>query len=146
MNKKIIFGSDHGGVELKNSLIQYAKTKGFEVIDLGPENGLTPVSYAIQGHNVAKEVLKDKANLGIAICGTGLGISYALNRHKGIRAARCTSIEDAHLASLHNNANVLVFGGRQTSEEQAKKMFDEWVNTEYEGGRHQARIEQIDEF
>ncbi|WP_406618230.1 RpiB/LacA/LacB family sugar-phosphate isomerase [Mycoplasmopsis lipophila] len=146
MNKKIIFGSDHGGAELKNKLIEYATTKGYQIEDLGPANSETPVSYALQGHKVANEVLKDKNNLGVALCGTGLGISYALNRHKGIRAARCTSIEDAHLASQHNNANVLVFGGRQTKLEDAIKMFDEWINTPYEGGRHQARIEQIDEF
>ncbi|TNK87435.1 ribose-5-phosphate isomerase, partial [Mycoplasmopsis pullorum] len=82
---------------------------------------------------------------GIGICGTGLGISYALNRHKHIRAARITSVEDAHLAKQHNNANVLVFGGRQVTFEQAKDMVDEYLKTQFEGGRHIARIEELDQ-
>lgn len=146
MSKKIIFGSDHGGADLKNQLIEYIKSKNIDFEDLGPENSLTPVSYATQGHKVANQVLRNINNLGIALCGSGLGISYALNRHKGIRAARCTSVLDAHLASLHNNANVLVLAGRQTDLETAKKIVDEWLNTKYEGGRHQSRIDQIEEF
>ncbi|WP_322962735.1 RpiB/LacA/LacB family sugar-phosphate isomerase [Mycoplasmopsis cynos] len=143
-NKIIAFSSDHGGFKLKQKLIDYVKTLGYQVVDLGPETDEIPISYAEQGHKLAHYINDKHPDFGIAMCGTGLGISYALNRHKHIRAARVVSIEDAHFAKLHNDANVLVFGGRQIAFEDAKKIIDEYIHTKYEGGRHQIRIDQLD--
>nr|WP_322958829.1 RpiB/LacA/LacB family sugar-phosphate isomerase [Mycoplasmopsis canis]WQQ12189.1 RpiB/LacA/LacB family sugar-phosphate isomerase [Mycoplasmopsis canis] len=145
MKKKVIaFSSDHAAFNLKEQLIDYVKSLGYDVVDLGPKTDAISVSYAEQGHKLANYINDEKPDFGIAMCGTGLGISYALNRHKHIRAARVVSVEDAHLAKQHNDANVLVFGGRQVELEEAKKMVDEYIKTEFEGGRHQARIDQLD--
>ncbi|WP_322900344.1 RpiB/LacA/LacB family sugar-phosphate isomerase [Mycoplasmopsis felis] len=145
MNKKIVaFASDHAGFKLKEELKEYIKSKGYEPFDLGPNTDTVSVSYATQGNELANYVNDNKPDFGIAVCGTGLGISYALNRHKHIRAARVVSVEDAHLAKQHNDANVLVFGGRQINIDDAKKIVDEYINTEFEGGRHQSRIEELD--
>ncbi|UUD36834.1 Ribose-5-phosphate isomerase B (Phosphoriboisomerase B) [Mycoplasmopsis californica] len=140
---KVVISNDHGASELKTKLVKYFKKNNCEVIDLGAEPGVT-ASYAEQGHKLANYVLEHKPDLAIGMCGTGLGISYALNRHKNIRAARVTSVEDANLAKLHNNANVLVFGGRQTGVRKAIKMIEEFMKTSYEGGRHQQRIDDIE--
>ncbi|MFV8401080.1 RpiB/LacA/LacB family sugar-phosphate isomerase [Mycoplasma sp. 005V] len=145
MNKVVALASDHAGFKLKDELATYLKEKGFDVVDLGPSTDANSVSYALMGKELANYVDEAKPTFGIGVCGTGLGISYALNRHKHIRAARVTSVEDAHLAKQHNNANVLVFGGRQVTFEEAKAMVDEYLKTEYEGGRHQIRIDQLDE-
>ncbi|WP_029513157.1 RpiB/LacA/LacB family sugar-phosphate isomerase [Mycoplasmopsis primatum] len=147
MNKKatVAVASDHGGCDLKNDIKDYIKSIGYDVVDLGPADGSKSISYAEQGHKLANYLLNHKeVSFGIGLCGTGLGISYALNRHKGIRAARVVTVEDANLAKLHNNANVLVMGGRQVKLEEAKAMIDEYIKTDYEGGRHQSRIEEID--
>ncbi|UOE63957.1 RpiB/LacA/LacB family sugar-phosphate isomerase [Mycoplasmopsis bovis] len=142
---KVVLASDHGGCDLKNEIKNYVNDLGYETVDLGPEDSSKSISYAEQGHKLANYLLDNKdVSFGIGLCGTGLGISYALNRHNGIRAARITSVEDANLAKLHNNANVIVMGGRQVNIDQARAMIDEYINTEYEGGRHQARIDQID--
>ncbi|TQC54052.1 RpiB/LacA/LacB family sugar-phosphate isomerase [Mycoplasmopsis mucosicanis] len=145
MDKKIVaLASDHAAVDLKNKLVDYVKKLGYEAVDLGPENDAQKVSYSLQGHKLANYIKSNNVCFGIGLCGTGLGISYALNRHHGIRAARVTSVEDAKLAKQHNNANVLVFGGRQLSEKEAEKMLDEYIKTDYEGGRHQERIDDIE--
>lgn len=145
MDKKIIaLASDHGGCVLKNEMKDYLKQIGYEVVDLGPEDGSKPISYALQGHKLANYVLKNNVYAALGFCGTGIGISLALNRHKGIRAARVVTVEDARLAKQHNNANILVMGGRYVPLAEAKAMFDEFVKTKYEGGRHQERIEQIE--
>ena len=143
--KKIVFSSDHGGFILKEQLIKYVQSKGFETIDLGTKNGEDSVSYALYGKKLAVKLKEDLENqIGIGICGTGLGISYALNRHTKIRAARVTDTNDAMLAKQHNNANVLVFGGRFTKFSDAKDMFDTFMETEFEGGRHILRIDELD--
>ncbi|NQZ66125.1 MAG: RpiB/LacA/LacB family sugar-phosphate isomerase [Mycoplasmatales bacterium] len=143
MKKKIILASDHAGFELKDELRKYAEEKGYEIEDLGPKNDEKPVSYAEQGLKLSNKVVSEGA-IGIGICGTGLGISYAVNRVKHARGARVTSIEDAHLSRQHNDANVIIFGGRQVKPSDAKKMLDEFLNTEFEGGRHQSRIDALD--
>ncbi|APJ38455.1 RpiB/LacA/LacB family sugar-phosphate isomerase [Mycoplasmopsis pullorum] len=145
MNKKVAFASDHAGFKLKQELENYLKNLGYEIVDLGPNTDSNSVSYALQGNKLADYINQNNPEFGIGICGTGLGISYALNRHKHIRAARITSVEDAHLAKQHNNANVLVFGGRQVTFEQAKDMVDEYLRSQFEGGRHIARIEELDQ-
>ena len=141
---KFYISSDHGGFVLKEKIKAFLKEKNIETTDLGAYTDEKPSSYAKQGHLLAQKVLKEKNVFGIGICGTGLGISYALNRHKGIRAARSVTKEDAYLARLHNNANIIVFGGRQISIEQAKEMIETFMKTKYEGGRHQERIDAID--
>lgn len=145
MTKKIVaFASDHAAVELKNKLVEYIESLGYQAVDLGPKDETQKESYSLQGHKLAKYVKNNQVEFGVGLCGTGLGISYALNRHNGIRAARIASVEDAMLAKQHNNANVLVFGGRQVSFELAKQMVDEYIKTQFEGGRHQQRIEDIE--
>ncbi|MCK5807338.1 MAG: RpiB/LacA/LacB family sugar-phosphate isomerase [Mycoplasmataceae bacterium] len=140
---KLYIGSDHTGVELKRKLSEHATEKGYQVIDLGPSTDEVSVSYAEKGLEVGHAVADNKA-VGIAICGTGLGISYAVNRVKGIRGARVVSKDDARMAKEHNNANILVFGARQITSDKAIELFDEWDRTKFEGGRHIERIERLD--
>lgn len=112
----------------------------------GAKNGTDSVSYSEIGIDFAKKFLKDKNenNLYVALCGSGIGISIALNRFKKIRCARVTNDEEARLAKLHNNANILCFGGRLVTTEDALKMFHIWENTTFEGGRHIKRIETLE--
>lgn len=145
MNKKIYLSSDHAGFDLKDQIKKYLLENNFDVVDLGTNNNKDSVSYAKYGKILANNVLNDKGSYGIGVCGTGLGISYSVNRFKGIRGARITSVEDAHLARLHNNANVLLFGGRQEKIEDVIKMINEFFSSKYEGGRHQSRIDELDE-
>ncbi|QGZ97502.1 RpiB/LacA/LacB family sugar-phosphate isomerase [Mycoplasma sp. NEAQ87857] len=144
MKKVIALASDHAGYQLKNELQEYVRSLGYDTVDLGPSTDKESISYATQGNDLANYITTRHPDFGIGVCGTGLGISYALNRHKGIRAARVVSVEDAHLAKQHNNANVLVFGGRQISFDEAKKIIDEYIKTDFEGGRHIQRIEELD--
>lgn len=141
---KVVLASDHAAFELKQEIIKYLKSMNYEIVDLGP-NSNEPISYSLQGHKLAHYLENNQYDLAIGMCGTGLGISYALNRHKGIRAARCSTTQDAMLAKMHNDANVLVLGGRTSSFESAKEMIDTFINTQFEGGRHILRIEQIEE-
>lgn len=145
MKKTIYLSSDHAGFDLKDRIKKYLEKSGFQVVDLGPDNGKESVSYAAYGKKLAQEVLKDNNSYGIGVCGTGLGISYSVNRFKGIRGARVTSVEDARLAKQHNDANVLLFGGRQTTIDEAQKMIDEFLKTKFEGERHIKRIEELDQ-
>jgi ribose 5-phosphate isomerase B len=139
---KFILANDHGGYELKNEIKKYLLSKNFIVEDLGCDG--ESVSYAEYGKKLAQQVIKEESSIGIGICGTGLGISFAVNRVKGIRGARITSIEDAQMAKIHNNANVLLFGGRQQNIEDVIKMIDEFIKNEFEAGRHIPRIEELD--
>lgn len=139
---RIAIGSDHGGFELKNKLVSYLREKGISVEDFGT-NSNESVDYPKYAHLVANEVLKD-FDLGILVCGTGIGIGIAANKVKGIRAALCYDINTATLAREHNNANILVLGGRTTSEELAKEITDVFLSTEFEGGRHQRRVDMME--
>ena len=140
---KIAIASDHAGFEMKNFILDYLKENNFEVLDLGT-NSESSVNYPDYGHKMAANILAGKANLGILVCGTGIGISIAANRHKGIRAAVLYSDEVAEMAKKHNNANVLVFGGRTMDKKDVVKRIDIFLNTTFEGGRHQERIELLD--
>ena len=140
---KYALASDHGGYELKENIKMYLKSRGIEIKDLGT-NSEKSVNYAKYGHELAKFIKSNPEYKGIGICGTGLGISYALNRHPGIRAARVTSVEDAQLAKKHNDANVLALGGRQINLSQAKNIIEAYEATDYEAGRHQERIDAIE--
>jgi ribose 5-phosphate isomerase B len=140
---KIAIASDHAGFEMKTFIIDYLKQKNFEVLDLGT-NSETSVNYPDYGHKMAANILAHKADLGILICGTGIGISIAANRHKGIRAAVLYSDEVAEMTKRHNNANVIVFGGRTMARSDIIKRIEIFLNTPFEGGRHQERIELLD--
>ncbi len=143
-NRIIHIGSDHGGFELKELLVSYLQKKGYSVNDIGTFSS-DSVDYPEYGRKVAEEVLND-GNTGIIICGTGIGISIAANRLKGIRAALCHCTEYAEMARKHNNANILALGGRFIDTETAKSICDVFLNTEFEGGRHQKRIDLIDKI
>lgn len=140
---KIGIASDHGGFELKEYLKEYLKKSGIEVSDFGT-NSEEPVDYPIYGERCARAVANGEVERGVVCCGTGIGISIAANKVKGIRCALCTDENMARLSRQHNNANMLALGGRTTSNEEAKKILDAWLITEFEGGRHQRRIDMID--
>ena len=146
MKAKEVFylSSDHAGYDLKEEIKNYLLSLGFEVVDLGPSTANVAVSYSEFGRSLAEVVSVNKDSYGIGVCGTGLGMTYAVNRFKGIRGARVTSVEDAKLAKQHNDANILTFGGRQLSFEMVKQMIDTFLATDYEGGRHQERIKDLD--
>lgn len=144
MNKRIHIGSDHGGYQLKARLTAVLQKKGYDIDDLGTDSE-NSVDYPEYGKKVAEAVLAD-GNFGIIICGTGIGISISANRIKGIRAALCHCTEYAKLARQHNDANILALGGRFTGEDLAAEIADIFLNTEFEGGRHQRRIDLIDKI
>ncbi|MCQ2401853.1 MAG: ribose 5-phosphate isomerase B [Lachnospiraceae bacterium] len=139
---KIAIGNDHAAPELKNVIKAHLESKGIEVIDFGVAVG-EKADYPIQAEKVALAVVNGEADLGIAICGSGIGISIACNKVKGIRAACCSDPYSAKLSRIHNNSNILCFGARVVGDEVAKMMVDEWLNAKFEGGRHQRRIDLI---
>ena len=138
MDKKLYIASDHAGFALKSKLCDRSES----LVDLGT-NSEESVDYPDFAHKLTNEVLKDAGNLGILICGTGVGMSMAANRVKGIRAGLVTNNEIARLIRQHNNANVLVLPGRFMDEEEAIKSVKTFIETEFEAGRHQARIDKI---
>jgi ribose 5-phosphate isomerase B len=139
----IIIAADHGGFDLKTHLVGFLKQEGFEVTDLGTANA-DAVDYPDFAQKAAKAILDGKASWGIIICGTGIGISIAANRIKGIRCALCTSPEMGRLARQHNNANLLALGGRTTTPADAEAIVKAFAEAEFEGGRHQNRVNKID--
>ena len=145
---EVVFGSDHGGFDLKKLLITYLKKSqpSVKIKDFGTFDGQKSVDYPDYAHKVAQEVLTKKTTLGVVICGTGIGISIAINRHKGIRGALVKTKKDAIMTRKHNDSNVLALGGRTTSFEKAKKILDAFLNTKFEGGRHLLRISKIEKY
>lgn len=141
---KVVLISDHAGFALKKELIRYFNLKEYAVKDLGPEDDAKPLAYSSQGLKIGKFIAKHPDYLGVAICGSGLGISMGANRIKGARSARITSIADAKLAKKHNNANILAMGGRITTTKKAVDMFNAFIREDFEGGRHIKRIEKLD--
>lgn len=141
----IVLSSDHGGFDLKEAFKKYLQANDYKVKDLGAFTKEKPSSYARQGQLLAKEIQKSQdEELGIGFCGTGIGISIAVNRFNHIRGARITNLQDAELAKKHNNANILLFGGRETSPEKAFEMFEKFMEEKFEGDRHIARIKQLE--
>ena len=138
----IIIGSDHGGLNLKTALNSYLKRRGVEVTDAGT-NGDASVDYPDFGQKVAETVISGDAELGILICGTGIGMSITANKIPGIRAALVTDVFMARMAREHNNANVLVLGGRVLDEQKACDLVGAWLDATFEGGRHQAPLDKI---
>lgn len=142
---KIAIGNDHAAVEMKNEIIAFLKELGHEVINFGTDSGES-VNYPVYGEKVGRAVASGEADCGIAICGTGVGISLAANKVKGVRAVVCSEPYSAKLAKQHNNANVLCFGARVIGIELAKMIVTEWLNAEFEGGRHADRVKMIMEI
>lgn len=141
---KIALGSDHGGYELKEIIKDYLEKKNYDVLDLGC-NSNDSVDYPSYGKAVGRIVVEGKADYGIIICGTGIGISIAANKIKGVRAALCMNTTMAHLTREHNNANVLAFGARIVGDVLALEIVDTFLNTEFQGGRHARRVSLIEE-
>ena len=138
----IAIGCDHAGFSLKETLKGALAAKGFGVLDLGTDSTAS-VDYPDYGHKVARAIEDGTVTRAVLVCGSGVGISMAANRHKAVRAANCTSVEMARLARQHNDANVLALGERLVPVEVALKCLDAFLETEFEGGRHQRRIEKI---
>jgi len=139
----IALGSDHGGFELKEQIKLHLSSKGVDFKDFGTDSEES-ISYVVPARAVSKAVLSKECELGILVCGTGIGISIAANRAKGIRAAVCTDAFCTKLSRLHNNANVLCLGGRVLAAQYALELVDVFLNTKFEGGRHLERINSID--
>lgn len=139
---KIAIAADHGGFELKNVLIEYLKEKGHEVTNLGTDTKES-VDYPDYAEKCCAEVLQKRADFGILVCGTGVGISIAANKIDGIRCGLCPSKEIAALVKQHNNANVIALGGRFTSDDEGKAIVDSYMAAQFEGGRHQTRVDKI---
>ncbi|HHX71070.1 MAG: ribose 5-phosphate isomerase B [Miniphocaeibacter sp.] len=142
---KIAIGSDHGGFELKPALIDYVKELGHEIVDFGVSSG-EKANYPDYGIKVAEAVASGEYDAGIVICGTGIGISIAANKVKGIRCACANEVFSAKMAKEHNNANVLALGARVIGEEVAKMAVYQWLNSEFQGGRHSERIQIITDY
>lgn len=138
----IAIGCDHGGFELKEHIKKHLDEKGVEYKDYGTYNE-DSVDYPDYAGKVCSAIQDNEAEYGILICGTGIGISIAANKHKGIRAALCSDVYSAKMTKMHNNANVICLGGRVTGRELAFMIVDTWLETEFEGGRHNQRIEKI---
>lgn len=143
--KTIVFSCDHTGVLLKASLIETAENLGWNVIDLGPTDHDSAVDYPDFALKGVHAVLGEKAVYGVLICGTGIGMCMAANRHKGIRAALCHHEYEARAARQHNNANILCLGARVMGVEIARACLDVFLNTSFEGGRHDRRILKLDD-
>lgn len=139
---KIVLAADHGGFELKEFIKEYLLVKNYEVIDEGTHEEVS-VDYPEYAEKAAAKVLSKEADLGIIFCGTGIGISIAANKVNGIRAALCHDIFTAKMSRMHNNANILALGGRLLGKGIAIEIVEAFLKTEYEGGRHQNRLDKI---
>ena len=139
---KIALGSDHGGIAIKPAVVEVLEKNGIEVVDFGCFDN-TSVDYPDYALKVAESVSKGEVDKGIILCGTGIGISIAANKVKGIRAAVCHDLFTAQMCAQHNNANILSMGGRIVSSELAAQMTQIWLDTPFEGGRHSGRVDKI---
>ena len=140
--KKIYIASDHAGFNLKDYILKKLNNN-FHIMDLGTNNNLVSVNYPDYAHKLSKLVSANKSNIGILVCGSGLGMSMAANRHKKIRAALCYSVKNAKLSRLHNDANVITLGGRLTNKSLAMKCVNTFLKTNFERGRHLKRVKRI---
>lgn len=139
---KVALGADHAGYELKEKVKKYLQSKGVETIDLGTDS-TESVDYPDFAVKVAEQVSHQKVDWGVLVCKSGIGMSIAANKVKGVRAAVARTVEDTKLARGHNDANLLALSGVFTTEEDAKKIVDVWMETEFEGGRHERRVKKI---
>ena len=141
--KKIGVGSDHAGVNLKNKIAEFLKEKGYEVTDYGTHS-TESCDYPVYAKAVAKSVANGENERGIICCGSGIGVSIAANKVKGVRAVLAHEPYSAMISRLHNDANVLCLGERITGESLALDIVETWLHSEYEGGRHQRRVDMLD--
>ena len=141
----IVIASDHAGYSLKEQVKKHLEEKSIEYIDLGT-NSTESVAYPEYASKLCKAIQEGKANMGILVCGTGIGMSMAANKHKGIRAACVSDVFSAKATRMHNDANVLCFGERVVGAGLAFELVDAFLSTKYEGGRHQARVDMVNSF
>ena len=142
---KVGIGNDHAAVELKMQIKEFIESMGHEVVNYGVDTAES-CNYPEIGEKVGRAVADKEVDCAVLICGTGVGISIAANKVKGIRCGLCTSVEMAELTRRHNNANILALGGRTTDEELALQIVDTFLDTEFEGGRHKRRTDMLDEM
>jgi ribose 5-phosphate isomerase B len=143
MSKIIAIASDHAGPDYKARLIEYLTGKGYTCLNMGTDTDAS-VDYPIYADKVCQKITSGEAELGILICGTGIGMSIAANKHKGIRAGLCGDPESASLTRQHNNANILCMGARIISFEKAVEITDAFLESEFLGGRHQRRVDMLE--
>jgi len=141
--EKIAIACDHAGYDLKAKLVADLGNWGYDVLDLGTNNGTDSVDYPDFAHAMAKAIGDETVNLGVLVCGSGIGISIAANRHNEVRAALVGDVLAAKMSRLHNDANVVVFGGRMIGHAQAQECLKVFLETEFEGGRHQRRVDKM---
>jgi ribose 5-phosphate isomerase B len=139
---KIGMASDHAGYQYKTKLAELLKKKGYEVVDFGTDSDVS-CDYPDYAHPLAEAIEQGKVDLGVALCGTGDGMAMTLNKHQGVRAGLAWNSEIGRLVKAHNNANVLVMPARFISYNMATHILNMWLNTKFEGGRHQRRIDKI---
>ena len=142
---RVVLGSDHGGYETKLAAIEYLKENNIDYVDLGCYN-LESVDYPSYGIAVGEEVVKENDTVGIVVCTTGIGISIAANKVKGVRCALCFKEKVAMMTRLHNNSNVLALPGAYLTKEETQKIVHTFLNTEFEGGRHARRVDIINNY
>lgn len=143
--KRIVLGADHGGFELKNTISEHLIALGYEVCDVGCHSAES-CDYPVFASRLCRKITGDEADLGILVCGTGIGMSIAANKHPGIRAACCSDTFSARLTRLHNNANVLCLGARVVGAGLALDLVNEFVGAEFEGDRHVRRLSLIEDI
>jgi ribose 5-phosphate isomerase B len=139
---KISIGNDHAGPDYKKAIVQFLESKGHQVVNYGTDTEAS-VDYPDFAHPVATDVSEGKADFGIVICGSGNGIAMTVNKHQKVRAGLCWTKEIAYLTRLHNDANIISIPARYTSIQQAVEIVETFINTEFEGGRHQTRVDKI---
>jgi len=140
--KKIFISSDHAGYNLKEQIKKKFKKK-YAFDDLGTDSSKVSVNYPDYAHKLCKKIVKNSNNMGILVCGSGMGMSMAANKHKKVRAAVCYSVKNTQLSRLHNNANIITLGARLTKKKTAFRCIEVFVNTKFEGGRHKKRVKEI---
>ena len=140
--RKIFISSDHAGFKLKENIKKYLSKNNISFQDMGPSSD-TRVDYPDFAHKVAKKVKTSKKNMGILVCGSGMGMNIAANRHKNIRAAQCFNLKSTKLSRLHNDANIITLGSRLLTKKNALSCINVFLNTKFEGGRHSRRIKKI---
>ena len=141
--KKILIGSDHGGFNLKNILIEYLKDKKIEVIDVGTYS-LDSCDYPVIAKKLCSDIIEGKAPTGVLVCGSGVGMSIVANKQKGIRAVVCSDTYSAKMSKKHNNTNVLCLGERVVGPDLAKDILNSWLEAEFEGERHLKRVKMYE--
>ena len=140
--KTIFIASDHAGYNLKKAIVK-KYSKKLKIMDMGTNNSKKSVNYPDYAHKLCLKVSKKKSNIGVLVCGSGMGMAMSANKHKKIRAALCYSVKNAKLSRLHNDANIITLGSRLTSKNKAFNCLNAFLNTKFEGGRHKKRVKNI---